>query len=109
MNEVTIDLSKYKNDGAMFIVGRENCEKARKDEKLDKLVEDCLNGKLDKIKIVCTKDLYGVISSFILGMFSEVLIGIEDKSKIDTIFDFSSSRKEIQDQFKDEFDFILGR
>ena len=76
-----IDLSKYKNDEAKFIVGRDNGYKARKTEELDKLVEDVQKSGKCKIEFVISDDIYGVVSSFILGMLSEIVSKINNKER----------------------------
>ena len=104
-----IDLSKYKNNGAKFVVGRENGMKARKQENLDDLVKQCEEGKLEKIQFITKESIYGVVSSFILGMLSEIVTKINNRDEVYSIFDFSYLDEELQKQFYEEIDYILGK
>ena len=103
-----IDLSKYKNDEAKFIVGRDNGYKARKTEELDKLVEDIQKGRKCKIEFVISDDIYGVVSSFILGMLSEIVSKINNKEMVYEIFSFDKLPLDIKKEFEEEIDYILG-
>lgn len=103
-----IDLSKYKNDKAKFIVGRDNGYKAREKEQLDKLVEEIQNGKQCKIEFVISEEIYGVVSSFILGMLSEIVTKINNKERVFEIFSFEKLPLEIKKEFIEEIDYILG-
>ena len=73
---IKIDLSKYKNGNAKFIVGRENGVNARNKEQLDNLIIKCQNDEINKIKFFTSTQIYGVVSSFILGMLSEIITKI---------------------------------
>ena len=109
MNKIVkIDLSNYKNKDTKFIVGRENGNEARKKEQLDKLITMYKKGEISKIKFVTTTQIYGVVSSFILGMLSEIITKINNKKEVYNIFDFSELSKELQQQFEEEIDYILG-
>lgn len=109
MNNIyKIDLSKYKNDKAKFVVGRENGYKARQTEKLDKLVAQIQNGKQSKIEFIISEDIYGVVSSFILGMLSEIVTKINNKERVYEIFSFENLPFEIKKEFEEEIDYILG-
>lgn len=103
-----IDLSKYKNDKAKFIVGRENGYKARNLEKLDQLVNEIQNGKQSKIEFYIKDEIYGVVSSFILGMLSEIVTKIKSKERVYEIFSFDNLPNEIKKEFEEEIDYILG-
>ena len=103
-----IDLSKYKNDEAKFIVGRDNGYKARKTEELDKLVEDVQKGRKCKIEFVISDDIYGVVSSCILGMLSEIVSKINKKERVYEIFSFDKLPFDIKKEFEEEIDYILG-
>lgn len=105
---IKIDLSKYKNDNAKFIVGRDNGANARKQEQLDELLEKHKKGEIDKIKFFTSSQIYGVVSSFILGMLSEIVTNINNKETVYNIFDFGDLTKELQQQFDEEIDYILG-
>ena len=105
---IKIDLSKYKNGNAKFIVGRENGSNARKQEQLDDLVNKYKNNEISKIQFVTSTQIYGVVSSFILGMLSEIVTKINNKEEVYNIFDFSELTKELQQQFDEEIDYILG-
>ena len=109
MNKIIrIDLSNYKNENAKFIVGRENGDKAREKEKLDDLIIKYQNGEINKIKFYTSTQIYGVVSSFILGLLSEIITKINNKEQVYKIFDFSELPKELQQQFDEEIDYILG-
>lgn len=104
----SIDLSKYKSDKAKFIVGRENGYNARENEHLDKLVTEIQNGKDCKIEFYINDDIYGVVSSFILGMLSEIITKINNKERVYEIFSFDKLPTEIKEEFMEEIDYILG-
>ena len=103
-----VDLSKYKNEKAKFIVGRENGYNAKEKEQLDKLVNEIQNGEDSKIEFHIAEDIYGVVSSFILGMLSEIVVKINNKERIYEIFSFDKLPSEIQKEFIEEIDYILG-
>ena len=105
---IKIDLSKYKNKDAKFIVGRDNGEDARKKEQLDNLIEKYKNSEISKIQFVTTNYVYGVVSSFILGFLSDIVTEINNKEEVYKIFDFSKLTKPLQQQFDEEIDYILG-
>lgn len=105
---VKIDLSKYKNKDAKFVVGRDNGEDARKKEKLDDLIEMYNNNEISKIQFITTTYVYGVVSSFILGFLSDIITEINNKEEVYKIFDFGELTEAIQQQFDEEIDYILG-
>ena len=105
---IEIDLSKYKNGNAKFIVGIENGANARINEQLDDLVKKYENNEISKIKFITSTQIYGVVSSFILGMLSEIITKINNKKEVYNIFDFNGLTKELQQQFDEEIDYILG-
>ena len=105
---ITIDLSKYKNDKAKFIVGRENGNKARQDEQLDKYLNQYLSGEDIKIEFTMSNEIYGVVSSFILGMLSEIVLKINNKKSVYNFLSFEKLDQEIQQEFEEEINYILG-
>ena len=105
---IKIDLSKYKNGNAKFIVGRENGSNARKQEQLDDLINKYKNNEISKIQFITSTQIYGVVSSFILGMLSEIVTKINNKEEVYNIFFFFFLTKELQQQFDEEIDYILG-
>ncbi len=109
MNKIAkIDLSKYKNKDAKFVVGRDNGENARKKENLDNLVEKYKNNEISKIQFITTTYVYGVVSSFILGFLSDIVTDINNKEEVYKIFDFNELPEALQQQFDEEIDYILG-
>ena len=70
-----------------------------------KLVQD---GKKEKIKIIVSKEIYGIVSSFILGFFADAITDLKNKEKFYEIFDLSDLDLEIQKQIDEEMDYILG-
>jgi len=103
-----IDLSKYKNDKAKFIVGRDNGYRAKEKEQLEKLVADIQNGNNCKIEFYTKEEIYGIVSSFILGMLSEIVSKINNKERVYEIFSFDKLPIEIKKEFEEEIDYILG-
>lgn len=109
MNKVKkIDLIKYKENNSKFIVGRENGNLAMKKEKLIELVHQVKEGKLEKISIIVSENIYGIVSSFILGFFAEVVYELKNKEQFYRVFDLSELDPEIKKQIDEEIDYILG-
>lgn len=108
MNSKIIDLANYKDKNAKFIFGRKNGENAFNKEKIAELVDKRQKKEIEKIKIICSDSIYGVVSSFILGMLSSVISNMKNKNEVYDVFDFSDLEKHIQTQFDEEIKYILG-
>ena len=105
---IKVDLSNYKNKNAKFIVGRDKGNQAKKEEKLDEYLLDYLNGEEIKVEFFTSSEIYGVVSSFILGMLSEIVTKIGNKEEVYKLFSFENLNSEIKKEFDEEINYILG-
>lgn len=104
-----IDLAKYMKKDSKFIIGRENGTNAMKQENLKELIEQVKRGEKKPIQIIVSKEIYGIVSSFLLGFFADVATDLKTKERFYEIFDLSKLEPEIKKQIDEEIDFILGK
>ncbi len=103
-----IDLAKYKAKDSKFIIGRENGANAMVKEDLKNFVKKVENKEINYIKIEVSKEIYGIVSSFLLGFFADIVADLKSKERFYEVFNLSDLQPEIKKQIDEEIDFILG-
>ena len=77
-------------------------------EDLKNFVKKVENKEIDYIKIEVSKEIYGIVSSFLLGFFADVVADLKSKKRFYEVFNLSDLQPEIKKQIDEEIDFILG-